>query len=132
MVRVKLDEYFNKVNQEFSARSVQWNVVHGHYWVEIRTPTFRPLRSHNAHTHIPTLESQDAATGSQTVYPRSGKLAEIEEKKGNDVSADKYPAPERDEGEFENEISKLVRNEDKDAVEGKNAAMQGGILAKDK
>ena len=138
MVREKLDEYFKKINQESEGRSIQWNVVQGHYWLEIRMPTFRPVRFFNEPTHIPTVESQEnAPTATHSGQPQvrgaqlAAKLAENEEKKVNDFSADRYPVQERDEGEFENEISKLVRNEDRDAVDGKNAAMQGGILAKD-
>eukprot|EP00347_Sterkiella_histriomuscorum_P024365 403331373 len=35
IVRVYLDEYFDKVNQIYAKRGLQWKVAPGHYWIEL-------------------------------------------------------------------------------------------------
>ena len=57
MVHAKLDEYFKRVNAEFEGRRVRWCVVHGHFWVEIRLPTYRRSAPRELPTQLPTVET---------------------------------------------------------------------------
>lgn len=36
MVKKALDEYFSKVNTVLEKRGLEWYVVEGHYWLELR------------------------------------------------------------------------------------------------
>jgi len=36
MVKRELEDHFNKINPSFAERGLQWKVVPGHYWIELK------------------------------------------------------------------------------------------------
>jgi hypothetical protein len=36
MVKTKLDDYFEALNDQYRTKGLEWHVVNGHYWLELR------------------------------------------------------------------------------------------------
>ena len=133
MVHAKLDEYFTRVNAEFEGRHVKWCAVHGHFWVEIRLPAYRRLPQRELPTQLPTVDTQEGAPLSQrkaSVVKKNTKLDESSVKKREDrrLDTEERPISNREEGELEDEISKFIREEEKDEFDRKDVAMRGANL----